>query len=76
MKNDHSHSEEDTFNTLVKLKILRVIFFMKVLRGPADIVVETQAKNCSKPEKDWKLPSASMTSNVMFRSIILYIFMK
>ena len=45
MKNDHSHSEDDTFHTLVKLKILRVIFIMKVLRGPANVVVETQAKN-------------------------------
>ena len=75
MKN--GHSEDDTFHTLVKLKILRVIFTMKVLpwnwlkwrgnsvpkefcsyfshpfhiifSGPADIVLETRAKNCSEP---------------------------
>ena len=50
--------------------------------GPSDIVAETRAKNCSQPfcnhlkEKDWKLPSASMTLNAMFRGIILYIFLK
>ena len=52
----------------------------KVL-GRADIaVVETRAKNCSEPfliiNKKRILFPASMTSNAMFSSIILYIFMK
>ena len=31
MKNGLIHSEDDTFHTLTRLKILRVIFIMKVL---------------------------------------------
>ena len=41
---------------------------------PADIAVETRAKDCS--EENEKLPSERATSYSFDKSIILYIFLK
>ena len=63
-------------------RFLRSKSWTRSLDQERHIVAETQAKNCSESfcnqlkEKDWKLSSASMTSNAIFRSIALYILMK
>ena len=43
--------------------------------GPTDLVVETQTKKFYN-HKNEKLPSQKATSVVIYRNIILYIFMK